>query len=39
IHIIDGRRLHALLLEIFTDHGVGTEIRSKPQAQGPGAVG
>jgi acetylglutamate kinase len=39
IHIIDGRRLHALLLEIFTDHGVGTEIRSKPQAQGPGAAG
>ncbi|MET0412025.1 MAG: acetylglutamate kinase [Polyangiaceae bacterium] len=39
IHIIDGRRLHALLLEIFTDHGVGTEIRSKPQAQSPGAAG
>jgi acetylglutamate kinase len=29
IHIIDGRRLHALLLEIFTDQGVGTEIRAK----------
>jgi acetylglutamate kinase len=27
VHIVDGRRLHALLLEIFTDHGVGTEIR------------
>jgi acetylglutamate kinase len=27
VHIIDGRRLHALLLEIFTDSGVGTEIR------------
>ncbi len=27
VHIIDGRRSHALLLEIFTDHGVGTEIR------------
>ncbi len=26
VHIIDGRRLHALLLEIFTDRGVGTEI-------------
>ena len=25
-HIIDGRRLHAMLLEIFTDTGVGTEI-------------
>ena len=27
VHIIDGRRQHALLLEIFTDSGVGTEIR------------
>ena len=27
VHIIDGRRSHALLLEIFTDSGVGTEIR------------
>jgi acetylglutamate kinase len=27
IHIIDGRQRHALLLEIFTDQGVGTEIR------------
>ena len=27
VHVIDGRRLHALLLEIFTDSGVGTEIR------------
>ncbi|QSV46978.1 acetylglutamate kinase [Geobacter benzoatilyticus] len=26
-HIIDGRVLHAVLLEIFTDVGVGTEIR------------
>ncbi|MBF0610846.1 MAG: acetylglutamate kinase [Magnetococcales bacterium] len=26
-HIIDGRVEHALLLEIFTDHGVGTVIR------------
>lgn len=26
VHIIDGRVLHALLLEIFTDKGVGTEI-------------
>ncbi len=25
-HIIDGRIPHALLLEIFTDHGIGTEI-------------
>jgi acetylglutamate kinase len=26
IHIIDGRLRHALLLEIFTDQGIGTEI-------------
>jgi acetylglutamate kinase len=25
-HIIDGRQLHAVILEIFTDHGIGTEI-------------
>ncbi|MEM7609860.1 MAG: acetylglutamate kinase, partial [Myxococcota bacterium] len=25
-HIIDGRKRHAVLLEIFTDQGVGTEI-------------
>lgn len=28
VHIIDGRKRHALLLEIFTDHGVGTEIHT-----------
>jgi acetylglutamate kinase len=27
VHIVDGRTLHALLLEIFTDQGVGTEIQ------------
>ena len=26
VHMIDGRVLHSLLLEIFTDHGIGTEI-------------
>jgi acetylglutamate kinase len=26
VHIIDGRTAHAILLEIFTDRGVGTEI-------------
>jgi len=26
VHIIDGRKEHALLLEIFTDEGIGTEI-------------
>jgi acetylglutamate kinase len=25
-HIIDGRILHSLLLEIFTDKGIGTQI-------------
>ncbi len=25
-HILDGRMLHAVLLEIFTTHGIGTEI-------------
>lgn len=25
-HIIDGRREHALILEIFTDHGIGTMV-------------
>ena len=28
-HIIDGRLPHALLLEIFTEHGVGTAIWKK----------
>jgi acetylglutamate kinase len=32
VHIIDGRRLHAMLLEIFTDQGVGTEIHNRPGA-------
>jgi acetylglutamate kinase len=27
-HIIDGRTRHALLLEIFTDEGVGTQIQT-----------
>jgi len=25
-HIIDGRLKHAILLEVFTDKGIGTEI-------------
>jgi acetylglutamate kinase len=29
VHIIDGRVPHAVLLELFTDHGVGTEIVKK----------
>jgi acetylglutamate kinase len=28
VHIIDGRSRHAVLLEVFTDQGVGTEIRA-----------
>ncbi len=27
VHFIDGRMPHSILLEIFTDHGIGTEIR------------
>jgi acetylglutamate kinase len=27
-HVIDGRTPHAILLEIFTDKGIGTEIVS-----------
>jgi acetylglutamate kinase len=30
IHIIDGRLRHSLLLEIFTNRGVGTEIVAEP---------
>lgn len=30
IHIIDGRERHSLLLEIYTSHGVGTEIIQDP---------
>ncbi len=30
VHIIDGRRQHAMLLEIFTDQGIGTEIHHRP---------
>jgi acetylglutamate kinase len=26
VHFIDGRLPHSLLLEIFTDEGIGTEI-------------
>ena len=28
IHIINGSKRHALLLELFTDKGIGTEIKS-----------
>jgi len=26
VHIIDGRKPHAVLLELFTDGGIGTEV-------------
>jgi acetylglutamate kinase len=29
VHVVDGRKLHAVLLEIFTDAGIGTEIVRK----------
>ena len=31
-HVLDGRLRHVLLLEIFTEHGVGTMIEPAPQA-------
>jgi len=36
-HIIDGRVLHAVLLEIFTDSGVGTEVVRSPVGRQPRA--
>jgi len=33
-HIIDGRVLHAVLLEIFTKSGIGTEVVRDPHARG-----
>lgn len=31
VHILDGRRPHALLLELFTDAGIGTMISARPR--------
>jgi acetylglutamate kinase len=36
-HVIDGRTRHALLLEIFTDLGVGTQIQRSGASEAPGA--
>lgn len=36
VHLVDGRVKHSLLLEIFTDQGVGTEIIHDAAAQEPG---
>jgi acetylglutamate kinase len=38
-HIIDGRLPHALLLEIFTHTGIGTEIARHDPPTGPGGPG
>ena len=38
VHIIDGRTRHALLLEIFTDEGVGTELRAQARGKGDRAA-
>jgi len=35
VHIIDGRLPHSILLEIFTDEGVGTEITLKGEMEKP----
>jgi acetylglutamate kinase len=34
-HILDGRVLHAVLIEIFTDEGVGTMVTPSPTPPGP----
>jgi acetylglutamate kinase len=31
-HILDGRREHALLLELFTDSGVGTMVAAEEES-------
>jgi acetylglutamate kinase len=38
-HILDGRTPHALLLEIFTDEGVGTMVSASEGAGGDSGVG
>jgi acetylglutamate kinase len=38
-HILDGRTPHALLLEIFTDEGVGTMVSASEGASGDSGVG
>jgi acetylglutamate kinase len=32
VHMIDGRMQHSLLLEMFTDKGVGTEILGESES-------
>jgi acetylglutamate kinase len=38
-HILDGRVLHAVLIEIFTDEGVGTMVTPAPAGQPPAGAG
>jgi acetylglutamate kinase len=33
-HVLDGRLKHAILLEVFTDSGIGTMVVSTSPAQG-----
>lgn len=34
VHIINGKRRHALLLELFTDEGIGTEVKIQEACKG-----
>jgi acetylglutamate kinase len=36
-HVLDGRQPHAILLEIFTDSGIGTMVVPEPRDYSPGA--
>ena len=36
-HVLDGRRPHSVLLEIFTDSGIGTMVSADPGGRPPGA--
>lgn len=38
VHIVDGRVKHSLLLEIFTDEGIGTQMVHEEDAQARGGV-
>jgi acetylglutamate kinase len=35
-HLLDGRREHAMLLELFTDSGIGTMIHAEAAPEGFG---
>ena len=38
-HVLDGRLRHAILLEIFTDSGIGTMVCASPGGRPPGSPG